>query len=162
MKSDVVFSRAWNGWPTPLDLYSKLHGVFEFDIDLAADKENSLCERYFGEEQNSLAQDWKGVVGFLNPPYNIGKNFISKCIEENEKAKLICVLIPARVDTQWFHSVPEGTWCFFFKGRLKFGRKEKNPPAPFPSCLLFFGKDRFKAKRMVESILEGSGKWVIL
>jgi len=160
--NDVVLSRGWNGWPTPLDLFEQLNSVFHFDIDLAANKDNTLCEHYFSEDDDSLLENWTDLTGFLNPPYNIGRDFVEKCIAENDNAKLVCLLIPARVDTRWFHFVPEGIWCFFFKGRLKFGRLEKNSPAPFPSCLLLFGQDRDIAKAKLNTILKNKGRWVLL
>jgi phage N-6-adenine-methyltransferase len=159
---DVVLSRGWNGWPTPKDLFQALDSVFHFDIDLAACAENALCPRFFSEEENALNQDWAFLRGFLNPPYNIGKEFVNKCIAEKDEANLICLLIPARVDTKWFHSLPEGTWVFFFKGRLKFGNREKNSPAPFPSILAFFGKEAHMAKSYANKVLIGKGRWVLL
>lgn len=159
---EVVFSHGWNGWATPKDLFAKLNGVFNFDTDLAASAENALCPKFFTEDQNSLVQDWTGVTGWLNPPYSIGKKFVLKCLEENNKANLVCLLLPARVDTQWFHMLPEGTWVFFFKGRLKFGTYEKNSPAPFPSCLVFFGKNRLFARSLAHKAFKGNGKWLAL
>lgn len=157
---ETLFSSKTTSWGTPKDLFDKLNRIYNFSFDLAASEENALCQQFFTAEQNSLVQDWTDVVGWLNPPYDKCKEFVAKCMAEDEKAKLVCLLVPARTDTKWFQSLPFGTWVFFFRGRLKFGQAGNS--APFPSCLVFFGKDSYMARELAgKDIPSSSGRWVV-
>lgn len=127
-------------YSTPQWLFDILDQVFNFETDLAADKNNKKCNEYLDEELNSLEREW-GFDGWswLNPPYGrkIGE-WIKKAYEEHIKGSDICMLIPARTDTNYFHKyITKSKAILLLKGRLKFGN-EKNS-APFPSMLVFFG-----------------------
>ena len=52
---------------------------FKFDIDLAADSENTKCEKYFTKDDNAMFQDW-GKYNWCNPPYSNIEPFIEKAI----------------------------------------------------------------------------------
>nr|UVY67390.1 MAG: DNA N-6-adenine-methyltransferase [Bacteriophage sp.] len=76
---------------------------------------------------------------FCNPPY--GKEmykWVEKCYQEGCKENtLVCLLIPARTDTKYFHDfIIHRTEIRFIKGRLKFGNSKN--AAPFPSMLVIF------------------------
>jgi site-specific DNA-methyltransferase (adenine-specific) len=74
---------------------------------------------------------------FVNPPYGPG---IRKWLERAGEADLAVFLLPARVDTRWFHDLvlPHAREIRFIRGRLKFvGAKH---PAPFPSMIVVFGR----------------------
>lgn len=80
-----------------------------------------------------------GDEGFCNPPY--GKEmykWVEKCHKEGCKENtLVCLLIPARTDTKYFHDfIIHRTEIRFIKGRLKFGNSKN--AAPFPSMLVVF------------------------
>ena len=80
-----------------------------------------------------------GARVFCNPPY--GKEmykWVEKCHQEGCKENtLVCLLIPARTDTKYFHDfIIHRTEIRFIRGRLKFGNSKN--AAPFPSLLVIF------------------------
>jgi site-specific DNA-methyltransferase (adenine-specific) len=60
--------------------------------------------------------------------------------EEHQKhGNTIVCLVPARTDTNWWHSYVEGkAKVRFIKGRLKFVNATNSPP--FPSVLVIYQK----------------------
>lgn len=76
---------------------------------------------------------------FCNPPYgrDISK-WVKKAYNEGHKSNtLVCMLIPARTDTKFFHDyILNRAEIRFIKGRLKFGGSKT--AAPFPSMLVVY------------------------
>jgi site-specific DNA-methyltransferase (adenine-specific) len=136
---NVHFSCATVEWETPHALFDELSYIFGgFDLDPCATEANAKCPNYFTKEDDGLAQRWEGKV-FMNPPYGreIGK-FVKKAYEESLNGALVVCLLPARVDTQWWHQYARRGHVYFIKGRLKFGNSQNS--APFPSAIVTFGK----------------------
>lgn len=137
MNNDLMFSSKSNCWETPQWFFDKLNKVFAFETDVCALPENAKCGLYYTPDDNGLLQDWRGVC-WLNPPY--GRQ-ISAWIEKAYKsakengATVVC-LLPARVDTRWWHDYCSKGEVFFVKGRLKFGGCDNS--APFPSAVVVF------------------------
>jgi len=74
----------------------------------------------------------------MNPPYGRGINeWIKKAYKSAKQngATVVC-LIPARVDTRWWHEYCSKGEVHFIKGRLKFGNAKNS--APFPSAVVVF------------------------
>lgn len=138
--TEVLFSSKSDEWSTPKELFEDLNKRFDFKFDLAASKENALCEKFFSIDENAIAQDWSLIDGWswLNPPYSEIFNFVHKATLEAEKGANIVMLIPARVDTRWYHGFVSKYHHSFIKGRLKFSGAKHN--APFPCMLVFFSK----------------------
>ena len=142
MNNDLMFSSEIQTWSTPQWLFDKMDEEFHFTLDACADKSNHKCKKYFTEEDNGLAQSWKGEVVWVNPPY--GKYqmlWIEKAYQEFIENEVTTVLLlPARPDTRIWHNViaPYAAEIRFLKGRLKFSG-HKNA-APFPSAIVVFGK----------------------
>ena len=150
---DVHFSSNSNEWMTPPWLFELLDNEFRFDLDCAATKENALCKRFYTAEEDALKQTWvnDGTMGFLNPPYGrlIGK-FVTHAYQQTVNADFsVAMLIPARVDTKWWHGACAFGEVRFIKGRIGFinptlpsYRADGNfkvSPAPFPSAIVVFG-----------------------
>lgn len=141
MNTEVMFSSKTDMWSTPQYFFDRLNEEYGFTIDVCATKENAKCEKFFSPEEDGLKQSWKGMC-WLNPPY--GRQ-ISKWVEKayNESRFADCAvvaLLPARVDTKWFHNFiynKPGVRVQFVKGRLKFGDAKNS--APFPSMVVIFG-----------------------
>lgn len=149
-------------YETPFVLFDALNAEFgPLEIDLAARKDNTRLAVCFTPEQDSLAQDWSNLRGWLNPPYGREiKPFIYKAAEAAQQGALIVALLPARTDTAWWQDniwdEKEGQkpWVQtvrFLRGRPKFeidGQPILDPktgkPASgkFPSAVVVFGEPR--------------------
>ena len=139
MNTDLMFSSATDQWATPIDFFAQLDKEFRFNLDPCADDLNHKCEKYFTREQDGLSQNWGGCRVFCNPPYgrDICK-WVKKSYEEGHKENtLVCLLIPARTDTKYFHDyILNRAEVRFIPGRLKFGGSKN--AAPFPSMLVIY------------------------
>lgn len=150
----TLFSSKSNEWETPQDLFDKLNTTYHFTLDPCSTHENAKCPKHYTIEENGLKQSWQGEIVFCNPPYGreIGK-WVKKAYDEAMKGTKIVMLIPARVDTKWFHQYlykqeENGIRVEFIKGRLKFINRTlpswradgnfKASPATFPSMLIYF------------------------
>ena len=136
--TQVMFSRNTDEWATPQDLFDELNKEFCFDLDPCSTDDNHKCEMHYTKEQNGLNADWGGHRVFCNPPYSDIAQWVAKCYEEGRKENtLVCMLIPSRTDTRYFHDyILNRAEIRFVKGRLKFG--ESTNSAPFPSMLVIF------------------------
>lgn len=132
-----MFSSKTDMWSTPKDFFDALNNVFKFETDVCATNENAKCERWFTPEMDALKRNWTGVC-WMNPPYGreIGA-WVKKAHDSAKKngATVVC-LIPARVDTKWWHEFCAKGEIVFLAGRLKFGGSKNS--APFPSAVVCF------------------------
>jgi phage N-6-adenine-methyltransferase len=137
-KRSVHFSSATCEWATPPDLFDWLDRQFSFTLDACASADNAKCCHYFTRKENGLAQPWTGRV-WCNPPYGrvIGQ-WVQKAWESTQSgaAELVVCLVPARVDTSWWHEYCDRGEVRFLRGRLRFGGAGSS--APFPSALVVF------------------------
>lgn len=159
---------------TPPWLYAFLNrGFGPFDLDPCADAVNAKCERYFTEADDGLKQVWTGMV-FINPPYSQLKAWVKKAYDSvyvDKTAQRCVMLVPARTDTDVWHSIATKGLVFLLKGRLVFVQPQdvlqaatekwfakrkltatqeqfqkkydeiKRTGAPFPSAVLVFDRD---------------------
>ena len=133
-------------WTTPEWLMNQLNEEFEFDCDTCP------IDYVEGESADSLEMEW-GARNWVNPPYSNLNPWLEKSYKEYKKDKLICMLLPVRTDTEWFHKwVPKATELRFIKKRLYFGDGTAfgKFPAPFYSCLLIFIPDSMTLSRGVK------------
>src|SRR5262252_6094273 len=130
------FSSARDDWSTPQDLFDGCNQIFGFTLDACAQPHNDKCLRYYSPLDDGLAQPWTGTV-WMNPPYGraIGK-WMRKAWEAHQEGATVVCLVPARVDTRWWHDYAKRGSVLFLRGRLKFGGIENS--APFPSALVAF------------------------
>lgn len=144
MNNDLHFSSDIQTWKTPKELYDKLNVIFNFNIDLAA-SDGDLCSNYYNEETDSLKQNWNGLVGYLNPPYQratktkAGQIDFVKKASEITSGTVVC-LLPVRSDSkQWADIIfKKATNICFIKGRIKFVGASSS--APFSSAIVVFGE----------------------
>ena len=152
MNKDLMFSSVSNEWETPKDFFNKYNDLYNFEIDVCATDDNTLCDDHFTIDDDALTKDWGKKICWMNPPYGrgIGK-FIKKAYEESIKGCIVVCLIPSRTDTRWWHDYVMKGDIEFIKGRLKFTnrllpsyREDGNfklSPAPFPSAVITFGRN---------------------
>lgn len=124
MKGKGVFLHETDHWATPKKLYNWFMDAGYVDPCPLHSKEDNLNKIY------------KGKKIFINPPYSqiskwvdFIKNNLPECLE-------IQLLIPARVDTKYFHELLKlEPHIYFIKGRLHFNEAGS---APFPSIIMRF------------------------
>ena len=139
MNTKVLFSSKEEKWATPQDFFDKLNDEFHFTLDAAASPDNAKCPVYFTEEQDGLAQSWKGHTVWCNPPYCCKTGaWVKKAWEEHQRTGCtVVMLLPSRTDVRWFHDYILGkAEIRFIKGRLKFGGSKNS--APFPSIVVIY------------------------
>jgi len=159
---DIHYSSKSNEWETPRTIFNQLNEEFNFQLDASATKDNALCANFFTLEDNSLIQDWSKYKSiFCNSPYGrmIGK-FVEKAYQESQRGSTVVMLIPARVDTKWWHNYCAKGEVRFIKGRLKFVNKSspsysddgnfKLSPAPFPSAIVIFRPNQISITKYVD------------
>lgn len=137
LQTDLMFSSNTDLWATPQDFFDQLHAVFHFETDVCALPENAKCPAFFQPSDDGLAQEWRGVC-WMNPPYGreIGAWVEKAYRSAKENGATVVCLLPARVDTRWWHDFCRKGEVTFIKGRLKFGGSKTG--APFPSAVVVF------------------------
>jgi phage N-6-adenine-methyltransferase len=126
-------------WSTPPALFDRLSREYgPFDLDACATAENAKCPRFYTRADDGLARPWARRV-WLNPPYGRGIGaWVCKAWEavQSGEAEVVVCLVPARVDTAWWHDYAVRGEVEFLPGRLKFGGAKNG--APFPSAVVVF------------------------
>lgn len=121
--------------------------IEDFDIDLAASKENAVCRHYFTEEQDALKQCWKVGYGvnWCNPPFAniepwVRRGWQQSTMLSRPNCAHTLLLLPAGVGSNWFRDwVEHKAVCWFLNGRLTFvGAKD---PYPKDLILVEYHKD---------------------
>ena len=145
---DIFIGDRATDWGTPRSFLEWLSERFNWtpDLDAAASPHNAKAELFFTQAENGLESDWFGNV-WLNPPYGRAiPEWLEKCAKEikRDEVQSIMVLIPARVDTKWFHSLvmPAAHIVYLIMGRFNFRFDEaiEGANAPFPSMLVYYRK----------------------
>ena len=112
------------------------------DFDLAADRSNRVCEKYYGPGsalgEDSLAKPWEVLAGnlWLNPPFSDISPWAKRCSERVQRTGSlgkILLLVPASIGSNWFAKyVYPYAYVYALQGRLSFDGK-----APYPKdCML--------------------------
>ena len=116
---------------TPNSIFDPLDEEFGFTLDVAADKFNSKCEKFFTESDNSLVQDWSNDVCWMNPPFGRQiKLFVEKAYKESRKGAIVVCLLPVRSNTGWWHDYCMKGEIRFIRGRPKFEGYKYGLPWP--------------------------------
>lgn len=117
-----------------MDLCMRLAGVEEWDLDVAADEESHWARRWFGIEQDGLAQTWWSERVWCNPPYSDIEPWLKKAWRESLRCDVIAMLLPCnRTEQPWWQDHVENArdgrlprelgslTTHFLPTRLKFG-----------------------------------------
>lgn len=119
-------------WRTPRPVFDALHTEFQFTLDGAASPENALLPRFSSAE---APVPWAGERVFCNPPWRKIRAFV----EMAPAAEVAVFVVPARVNSRWFHrALALGAKLRFPEGRIKYERENASAP-PFDSLFLVFG-----------------------
>lgn len=93
--------------PWTLDWCRRTAGVEAFDLDVAADDEAHVCERYYTIRENGLIQPWTGRV-WCNPPYSDIGPWVRSAWDAWQGCKVIAMLLPAnRQEQPWWQEMVE-------------------------------------------------------
>jgi phage N-6-adenine-methyltransferase len=79
--NNALFSKESDEWQTPIAIFAKFDREFDFQLDVAATKDNAKCVRFFDKAANGLNQDW-AARNWCNPPYSQ----IKKCLKGAARA----------------------------------------------------------------------------
>lgn len=145
VQANIHFSSNDIEWYTPKFIIGKIIKLFGGSITLdpcSNDKDNPNVPaiNHFTKEDDGLNNKWSGKV-YMNPPYGreIEKWIEKICLEfEENRIQEAVALVPARTDTAWFRRLSIYPKLFIW-GRLQFN--ESMNSAPFPSMLVYFGKN---------------------
>ncbi len=135
----VLTSSGNNSWATPPQWYEYLDLEFKFTLDPCCAHETAKCKKHYTPAEDGLAQSWEEERVFMNPPYGPDlPTWMKKAYTEcRDHAALVVALVPARVDTDWWHRyAAKATEIRFPKGRLKFAGADAS--APFPVAIVVF------------------------
>ena len=123
-----------------LDAVRRRLNIVDFDIDLAASKENAVCACYYTEQQDALVQPWKCGNGWswLNPPFAHIEPWVRRAWRQVIEADAqTAVLIPAGVGANWWARwVHYKASVLLLNGRLSF---DGIAPYPKDCALLLYG-----------------------
>lgn len=115
-------------WRTPQAIFDYYDRRFNFSRDVAASKDNALCESFFTQEYNALDHIW-GRTNWCNPPFSDVTPWIKKAIEEASHLRITVMLLPADSSVKWFKLAFDNcTECHLISGRLAFINEETGRP----------------------------------
>lgn len=91
-------------WRTPPELFALLDYEFNFEVDAAATRENSLCPNFWSKKASALTTaPWYGYRVFCNPPFSQTGDFLRKGVEETAKGAICVFLVRADgIETKWW------------------------------------------------------------
>ena len=124
MNIKACLSSNSDNWRTPENIYKEFMNKGYIDTFKFLSEEDELLNNY---RNNKL---------FVNPPFSIMENVITWVINQYFNNNDIALLIPARTDTRYFHSlikIIDNAIIYFIKGRLRYNDTN---PAPFPTILI--------------------------
>lgn len=89
---------------TPPDKFAELsRAVGRFTLDVCATPQNAKCSRFFTQEQDGLAQSWRGERCWCNPPFSSIEAWVEKAWRSPD-AECVVMLVPAtRTEQPWWH-----------------------------------------------------------
>ena len=146
-------------WCTPSCVLERVRRVGVIVLDPCTMPDNP-CDALQWCDSDGLDVEWGDGLTYVNPPYGRElPRWLAKCRVEAGAGAEIIALVPSRTDTAWWHASAEDCDAIaFWRGRLTF---EGAPaPAPFPSCLFYWGHRTgvFKrAFRDVARVIPGGG-----
>jgi len=134
-------SQKTDEWSSPKELVEPLDdAVGGFDLDPCSGAEESpFANNTYTEDEDGLAQPWKGVV-WVNPPYSGVSEWVDKAVNEtvHGNAKSTFFLCKGDSSTNWWQRAAKHATCVLaIDHRLSFGDGENS--APFASHILVFG-----------------------
>lgn len=137
--------RSFQAYRTPVDFLTAVRhrlGIVDFDIDLAADEDNAVCDLYYDVECDGLKQPWKVGDGWnwLNPEFGDIEPWVERafCQLITEGART-AVLVPSSTGSLWWAAwVHHCCQILLLRPRLSFDGRH---PYPKDCSLLLYAPD---------------------
>lgn len=147
------------GWRTPRAVFDALHREYDFTVDAAASIGNRLLPTYWTRAHDALSKDLDGHRAFINPPFGKIWDFLAWG-HRNRDRGLSCFLLPANVETDWFHCLAVDGDKHLFRSRVAYdppvGVALDGVSAPsFASILVFFGPSVTSTGYVFSAIRDG-------
>ena len=136
---EVMSSSVDMTWATPREWFYYLNLEFKFTLDPCCERETATCAKFYTPDHDGLSRSWTDDRVFMNPPYGRAlPQWMRKAYTEaRQNGALVVCLVPARVDTQWWHNYAvKASDIRFPIGRLKF--RGSKYTAPFPVAIVVF------------------------
>lgn len=133
-------TKGWPNWTTPEDVLNVVREVNYIGLDPCSNGA-SLVNAVTAWDCEGLEKNWShSGLTFVNPPYNQAKEFVAKCLYEANGGCEIILLVAARTDTKWAHSIFQhaDALCFWGPGRIRFGNPPPDSPGDAPSIPSMF------------------------
>jgi hypothetical protein len=135
-----------NDWRTPANALCAVRAALgQIDLDPCASSDpeavpvGAVLNLREGDDGLSHPCWANYITAFVNPPYADNAAWIRRCAEEGARGLEVIALIPARVDTRYWHDhVKSAAAVCFWRGRLKFVGAENS--APFPVAFIYWGR----------------------
>lgn len=135
----ITKTKAQN-WQTPRALFNTLNADYAFDVDCFASIRNHLLPVYWTAAHDAFARRLRGRAGFCNPPFGMLRRALEWGYAQRHES-FTCFLVPANVETAWFHELAIMGDKHLFRGRVAYvpppGVDVSQPS--FASMLCMFG-----------------------
>lgn len=145
--SPALYSSARDSWNTPPEVLDRLRAWAPIGLDPCSNASSivhAATEWRLERGEDGLSLPWadRGLV-FVNPPYGRALGpWLAKCTSEGVRGVEVVALVTGRPDTRWFQAAARSCAALhFWAGRLTFLGAPH--PAPFPSCLFYWGPRPF-------------------
>ena len=95
-------------WQTPPEIFNWLNNRYgPFTVDGAASHENSLCLKYYSEEDSAFDKRPFGERIFCNPPYADLKPWVELFAKWRDSGSFVLALLPCDPSTKWWARMME-------------------------------------------------------
>ena len=122
--------RSKQDYGTPPELIKAVKhrlGIDHFELDIAADKDNTVAERFYTEEDDALSilcpwSTWgqRGRWAWLNPPFGNIAPWVEKATMEARIGAHIMMLVPTSHSNWWVKWVAPYAYVTHLHGRITF------------------------------------------
>lgn len=147
-------------WRTPKPIFHYANMRWgPLEIDLAASAENTLCPRFFTQEDDALSKRWHehGASGWCNPPYSNTGAWVEKAAVEAVCGFTTVMLLPEPAGASWMARFSHARNLVFLIGRVSFLRpdgKTKVSGNRWGSIIAVFGPRRPGSRRDRPPVVE--------
>lgn len=113
----MITNKKHQAWRTPRALFERLDADYSFTIDGAASMSNHLLPRYMSRARSLLTARLPSERVFINPPFGLLFEFLSWARDARQET-FSCMILPANVETDWFHDLAVEGDKHLFKRRV--------------------------------------------